>query len=342
MIAVITTIQPPTASALRLVKRLQECDCTLVVVGDKKGPLNYPTPHTTFLSLQDQIDSPFSLARLLPTGHYTRKNVGYLHAIAKGAAYIYETDDDNAPNESWCLRDLTTKARRVGGRRWANVYRMFSDDVIWPRGFPLDLLSDKGSYELAEAVAPVTVEAPIQQGLADISPDVDAVWRLTMCRDFRFERRPSVWLAPGTWCPFNSQTTWWWPAAYPLLYLPSFCTFRMTDIWRSFVAQRCLWEMNYSVVFHAPEVDQKRNQHDLMQDFEAEIPGYTLNSKIVSALEALSLLEGPENTGSNMRSCYEAMVRCGFMPADELGLIDCWLEEIKRLEKAPVATNPAT
>jgi hypothetical protein len=108
--------------------------------------------------------------------------------------------------------------------------------------------------------------------LADHSPDVDAVWRLVLDRPFCFDKGESLYLAPGTWCPFNSQSTWWWPEAYPLLYLPSFCTFRMTDIWRSFVAQRCLWAVGQGVAFHASEVAQARNQHNLMRDFEDEVP----------------------------------------------------------------------
>jgi hypothetical protein len=41
----------------------------------------------------------------------------------------------------------------------------------------------------------------------------------------------------------------------PLLYLPSHCCFRMTDIWRSFIAQRCLWELGHWVVCQAPELE---------------------------------------------------------------------------------------
>ena len=120
-------------------------------------------------------------------------------------------------------------------------------------------------FELVPMSAPK--RAPIQQGLVNGSADVDAIWRLVMDREFFFEPRASVFLEPGNWCPFNTQTTWWWPVAYPLLYIPSYCSFRMCDIWKSFVAQRCLWELDMGIVFHAPEVYQDRNVHDLMRDF---------------------------------------------------------------------------
>ncbi len=83
----------------------------------------------------------------------------------------------------------------------------------------------------------------IQQGLANGSPDVDAVWRLILDRNFAFSDGAPVVLEAGNWSPFNTQSTWWWPIAYPLLYLPSYCSFRTCDIWKSFIAQRCLWEL---------------------------------------------------------------------------------------------------
>ena len=91
-----------------------------------------------------------------------------------------------------------------------------------------------------------TVACPIQQGLADGNPDVDAIFRLVLPLPMNFGRKPPIALCRGAWCPFNSQNTSWWPAAYPLLYLPAYCSFRMTDIWRSFVAQRICWENGWS------------------------------------------------------------------------------------------------
>jgi hypothetical protein len=182
--------------------------------------------------------------------------------------------------------------------------------------------------QVAADLPTATFLAPVQQGLVDGSPDVDAVWRLVMDREIRFHRHGSVALPPGTWCPFNTQSTWWWPAAYPLMYLPSHCTFRMTDIWRSFVAQRCLWAMGGMLVFHASEVEQHRNEHCLMRDFEHEIPGYLQNDALVSTLAALDLEEGPHSAGPNLWICYQALVAERFLPADELPLVRAWLDDL--------------
>jgi hypothetical protein len=328
LVCVMTTIQPPTDCARRLDDTLKSVGARAVVVGDKKGPARFELPCADFFSLADQQRLPYRLAALLPTGHYTRKNLGYLLAVARGAQCLYETDDDNRPNDVWRPRNVVTQAQPVTARPWMNVYRVFADANIWPRGFPLDRVSDSQTWFHDSRTPQGAVYAPIQQGLADLAPDVDAVWRLVLDREFYFRPRPSLWLPLGTWCPFNSQTTWWWPEAYPLLYLPSHCSFRMTDIWRSFVAQRCLWEMGHGLVFHAAEAIQLRNVHDLLRDFRDEVPGYLHNGEIVRTLERTPLQPGPSAASDNLVRCYEALVTGGFIPEVELSLVRAWVADL--------------
>ena len=175
--------------------------------------------------------------------------------------------------------------------------------------------------------SPERLNAPIQQGLANGSPDVDAVWRLLLDKEVTFRAGESISLPQGAWCPFNSQSTWWFPDAYPLMYLPSFVSFRMTDIWRSFVAQRCLWALGLGVVFHGPEMFQDRNPHNLMRDFEQEIPGYLSNDRIRVLLEELPLREGVDAVNSNLHRCYEALVTAEIVPTNEIPLLEAWLQD---------------
>ena len=167
--------------------------------------------------------------------------------------------------------------------------------------------------------------ARFQQGLVNGAPDVDAVWRFISDGEFKFDEAQSVWLAPGSWCPFNSQSTWWFEKAFPLLYLPSLVSFRVTDIWRSLVAQRCLWELGYGVAFHSAESVQRRNAHNLLQDFEQEIPGYLNNNRIISILERTQLLSSAEMVGDNLHRCYEALISAGIIPSQEMPLVEAWL-----------------
>jgi len=302
-----------------------------LIIGDKKGPFTFDLPGTELVTLERQLATSFSLARLLSTGHYARKNVGYLLAFERKAACIYETDDDNAPLPNWRWRERQTRARSIRGAGWVNVFRLFSHENIWPRGFPLELSQQPPPQFSSE---PELVDSPMQQGLANGSPDVDAVWRLVLDKEITFRNDASVYLPRGAWCPFNTQSTWWWPPAYPLMYLPSHCSFRMTDIWRSFVAQRCLWELNTGVVFHAAEVVQARNQHSLIKDFEDEISGYLKNNRIKQVLEDLPLESGAQQAGPNLLKCYEALAAEGIMPTAELPLVRAWLADYERLTRS--------
>lgn len=137
---------------------------------------------------------PFELARLLPVGHYARKNLAYLAAIKQGATCIYETDDDNAPNESWVVRSEEVEECRVvssAENRWVNVYRYFSVENVWPRGLPLDEIRNVVPDTARDLSAK---RAPIQQGLVNGSADVDAIWRLVMDREFfSSPERACIW-----------------------------------------------------------------------------------------------------------------------------------------------------
>lgn len=330
MFTVVTTVQEPTDCMAQWSPLLAGVGSPLVVIGDKKGPASFDLGQSDFFSLERQAQLDFALAGSLPTGHYARKNLGYLVAMGRGAECIFETDDDNAPLDGWRPRSLMTQAQEVVAERWFNPYRVFCDQLIWPRGFPLGRVRDPATFVHDSASPICQVRGPIQQGLANLSPDVDAVWRLLLDSEVHFADRPSVCLPPGVWCPFNSQCTWWWADAYPLMYLPSYCSFRMTDIWRSFIAQRCLWELGFGVVFHGPEVVHERNFHDPMVDFEDEVPGYVGNERLTACLAGLDLDEGKANVGNNLLSCYEALVAQGIFEQRELALVRLWLKDVGR------------
>ena len=99
-------------------------------------------------------------------------------------------------------------------------------------------------------------------------------------------------------------------------------------IWKSFVAQRCLWELGTGVVFHAPEVWQDRNEHNLLQDFDDEIPGYQQNHAIAKTLQDTTLLAGRAHVAINLKTCYQALIDTGVLAVKEMALVDAWLEGI--------------
>jgi len=328
---VVTTIFDPTLGINTIAERLGTSGGRLWLIGDCKGPFTCNLPNTEFWPIEKQRKLDFALAAGLPEKHYARKNLGYLLAIQAGAPFIVETDDDNIPEEEfWKPRHPEINAHLYRKKGWVNTYAHFSSMRIWPRGLPLDRIH---SYQQSAAEPGAMVEAFIQQGLADENPDVDAIYRLVSDLPFRFENRIPLALGPGAWCPFNSQNTTFFKEAFPLLYLPSYCTFRMTDIWRSFVAQRCLWEMSSVVAFTSATVRQERNDHDLMLDFADEIPGYLKNADICAALQSLSLRSGRNASAvtENLTTCYAALVELEVFPEKETRLVENWCRDVLRL-----------
>ncbi|MHC4391916.1 MAG: hypothetical protein ACYS22_11460 [Planctomycetota bacterium] len=94
---VVTTINPPNAILRELAAGCEAAGWRFVVVGDQKSPDDFALPGASFFDLGAQRATGFATATQCPTGHYARKNVGYLIAIRSGAELIVETDDGNRP-----------------------------------------------------------------------------------------------------------------------------------------------------------------------------------------------------------------------------------------------------
>lgn len=300
-----------------------------IIIGDTKSPEKFEIENCDFYSANRQKDLNFKLVKSLPFKHYARKNIGYLIAMSKGAETIIETDDDNIPLEGfWNNRYRDVEAHLLNDKGWVNVYKYFSEKLIWPRGFALERIQEK----LVKVDSLQKVDCPIQQGLADENPDVDAIYRLTLPLPVTFSKSENIVLGRNSICPFNSQNTTWFKEAFPLMYLPSYCSFRMTDIWRSFVAQRLAWTCGWPILFHNSTVRQERNDHNLMKDFNDEIIGYLNNKNIMEKLSDLELKDGVENLGENMILCYRELVSMGLVKKEEIDLLQNWLSDLKELK----------
>ncbi len=320
---VVTSIQAPT-KAIRRLARLTSEGWSMVVVGDRKTPPGWQCNGITFLDIDEQKTLYPEMCQVLPYDHYARKNLGYLYAIQHGAELIVDTDDDNFPYSNFGANmSPMIDGEVVGGPGWVNIYSHFSNRrPLWPRGLPLDALNSTGQFIGRRR----QLSCPIQQSLVDGDPDVDAIFRLVVGKNVRFRRRElPVVLEPGAWSPFNSQCTFFFKSAFPLLYLPSFVSFRMTDIWRSFVAQACLHHRGQSVAFLSPMAKQERNQHALMLDFRQEVPGYLHNDEIMHAL-AMTATSLPVSTNlwDQVLPMWTRMVDINVAPAGEIRLFKAW------------------
>lgn len=319
---VITTINPLT----RAVAGFAGLDSAqVIVVADRKTPHYDDTSAVEFLSLDDQLESGFALSELVPFDHYCRKNLGYLFAMRTGASMIAESDDDNIPYDEW-QRSFSVgsnvEASIVSGHRIVNAYRYFTDELIWPRGLPLVSISDNALPKPYHDTATLM----IWQGLADLDPDVDAIYRLVFDRtDIEFDsRREPIVLDRGSYCPFNSQNTVWHESAFLYMYLPMFVSFRFTDILRGYVAQRGIWELGGRLAFGNASVYQERNAHNLMKDFKDELDCYTRVEDVVDTLDDCEL---SGDATKDIVVMYRALHRIGVVDERELAALDAWIRD---------------
>lgn len=329
---VITTIQKATLGVRRIAAYAHEAKTPFIVAGDRKTPDSWTCQGVTYLSADAQAQSSFAISTILPFNTYSRKLIGYLVAAQTGARWIRETDDDNSPYETFFAEPTPTVVGRTPDSpdRFINIYRFFTDRHIWPRGLPLDSVNCQGS------ISTTTLEITglrVFQAVANGDPDVDAIYRLTAAdsSDVTFDDAPPLIIPPGAWTPFNSQATTWPRELLPLMYLPSTCSFRMTDIWRSYVAQRLMPGLGATLVITGPMVYQDRNEHDLMRDFRDEIEGYVGYEHFVRVLETTPIDGGFSSLLSDLRGLYVALIEAGFFSSAEISILDAWIEDMESL-----------
>ena len=312
---VITTINNPTESIEKFSK-LNGYD--LIVVGDKKTPVNWNYDNVNYLSIDNQNDLDFDLIKVLPYNHYCRKMIGYLVAMKNKTEYIIDTDDDNIPYDNWGFPNFygkfLTLSNNVG---YFNVYELFTEQKIWPRGFHLNFVEKNNNIG-------------IWQGLADEDPDVDAIYRLINNIPCYFNKKEPIVLDNTIICPFNSQNTIFVKELFPLLYLPTYVTFRFTDILRGLIAQPIMWLYGYKLGFTEATVIQKRNVHDFMKDFESEIPMYINTKKVIDIVN--DVIRGDRTIEENLMLVYMELLVHGIVTDNEIKTLNAWLSDLKSIK----------
>lgn len=364
---VMTTINGPT-EAVRRVAALPGWH--VVVVGDLKSDDGLWTdyvdanPNVVYLSVARQLELDLELVSKLPYNHYSRKNIGYLYAIRQNAAHVYDFDDDNVLRDGMlaytrstpgpCLpvigRDSSAPPLRVfvpasadlAQERQqppvANPYAYFGQPELWPRGLPLQELHETANPRHAVADASLPSNVAVFQGLADVDPDVDAIWRIahTAARpgiNVAFDSSLAPLAIPTrTFAPFNSQNTVFAQRALWLLYLPVTTAFRVTDIWRGYWAQRLLWETGSVVAFYPPSVVQYRNAHGYVADLEDEFALYRDAPRLLRLLAAWKWdRTRHRDLAAAGVALMQEMAAHGFVELVEVDLLAAWTRDLARI-----------
>lgn len=303
-------------------------DWQLVVVGDRKSPEGWHCEGVVYLGLDEQYEMFGEFAKRIPENTYIRKMLGYIYAIRNGADVIFESDDDNIPYvdanlevEKLLLPQVQCTKKIVRSNdAWVNIYALFGQKKCWPRGFPLSHLR-RQEYRLESSKLG---NAPVVQFLADVDPDVDAIYRMLNDDEVLFAKERSFSLAEGTHSPFNSQATLWLSSAFPLLFFPIGVTDRTTDILRGYIALSCMWAQGVSLEYRSPIVYQERNPHNLKKDFDEENFLYTSGENVCERLR--------EVNGLSFSDCYlkaiEILVQGGLLDSRNHTLYQHFLSEI--------------
>lgn len=332
---VVTSIFAPTEDMKKLSKTK---GWKMVVVGDKKTPKDWSLPGVVYLSIDTQEASGFETVKHLKYGVYQRKNMGFLYAVQHGAKYIYDTDDDNHPYGGKVdFDDLTTEKEYLvyhsdPARTYYNPMPHFGQSTIWPRGYPLNhiAIDPVRTYKKCKGVRPL-----VQQGVVDGDPDLDAIARLTrkditVKFDVTFDSKaPPVILPEGSFTPYNTQNTIHHRDAFFSLLCPQTVTFRVNDIWRSYITQRLLWDIGGHLEYHTATAYQDRTPHDFLQDFIEEDDLY---KKVLPFTKFLKEWKGTKET---MEERYfeviKELYKIKILGALDVHLARAWIRDMKRI-----------
>lgn len=158
-------------------------------------------------------------------------------------------------------------------------------------------------------------------------------------------------LPSGTYAPMNAQAALFRSSAAWGLILPITVSPRVTDIWRSYITERLLWETGGLTAFTSAMVTQFRNPHAYQKDFDDEADVYMKVTKLLDTLAAWTSTpnEPLKNAYVNLVErlveelillpCDLALARAWFRDLDEMGY--AWPtisrpQPARKLEKAPI------
>ena len=352
---VMTTILEVNPAVQKFVSTFE---ANLVVIGDMKTNhsewLEFETANNNvmYLSPQQQEKLGFEVLRHIPWNHFGRKSIGFLVAIKYGAEVIYDFDDDNHLTVS-SLDEIihSPKVECLTSHHHAfNPYPHFqaqnkgNKSFVWPRGFPLDFINDMETQEakLSECVHErMQDRVAVLQSLADHDPDVDAIYRLTRPLPIYFKKSHSTIIPPrGTFTPWNAQAVILKKAAFFGMLLPVSVTGRVSDIWRSYITSRLLWDTDYYVGFSSPVVQQFRNPHSYMNDLVEEKDLYFKVDDLIS-----TLLQWDGKNFDQLQKAYidvvGKLVAGGFLEEIDLELARAWCKDLNLLGYAwPSISTP--
>lgn len=374
LVGVLTTILGPQDS-VRAFGRLLPNN-KVIVVGDRKGPFRYEVPEANLLFLNVTQQESVKLVgkaivefgTVIPWNHFGRKNLGYLKAIELGACLVWDFDDDNV----FSVSDLAAvhraavqpripktefdglfglRVRRQSrGQSWPrsiNPYAVLGPNSrLWPRGFPPEDVNSRipnMEPELVRFDPSATENIAVIQSAAEIDPDVDAMYRLTQPTPHAYFDSPihAAYVGYPYLAPYNAQATLHTSIAYWALYLPITVHGRVSDIWRSYIAQSIFHVCGFLVGFTEPWVNHNRTAHDWIGDLRAESDLYDSSAGLIAFLGEWTdrTIEGLNGRAGNplkmLQEVYVLLYERGIVQAADVRGVQAWIKALREIRYQP-------
>lgn len=346
LVGVTTTLYPTRKCVQNAAQYMQ-----VIIVGDYAPPgsneeINETlSQNTTFFSYEDQMRLYPELARIIPTQSFARKNLGFVYAINElGACQVWDFDDDNCLGEytqgilSSSIESQTPQIWLTSRQPVVNPYLLFgSPEFIWPRGFPLEQLSEREFPRITPPAKEQEIQVDVIQALQDYDPDVDALWRLKhagthLPMDWKMSQTLQsalVGIHPARTTPFNAQATLLSRRALEVAFLPCTVHGRVSDIWRSYIMQYLLRHLRPKmgiVAFSGATVVHRRTKHNYMADMNAETQLYERSGALVAYLDSRPMSEEGVTVCTEYVRLMDDLYTRGFVEIADVKAAAVWVD----------------
>ena len=344
------------SGAVRRQARLQ--DWCMVIVFDKEPAVTYDpewyqgrgNKAVVYLTRDDvQILDELSTLKALPWSELVRKLIGYIYAIARGATVIWEFDDDNmlkfwipgaappgAPSlEASIPKTESIKVREPQGHSWPtyNPHPALHPPSLpsWPRGLPLDdAMSEECSRGELKDSELKSSSLAVLHSLSDRQPDADNILQGTMPFPFFFKRTTEttpLLVPPSTFSPYNAKSTLHLQPGFWAMYLPLKVDNRLSDVWRSYIAQRLFWEAGLRVGITArPLVVQDHDLHFTTELAQLELRASNQTKQLISFL---CTWRGKANTFvKRVEELWRELSNQKFIDVADVEMLQLWLQSL--------------
>ena len=119
------------------------------------------------------------------------------------------------------------------------------------------------------------------------------------------------------------------------MLLPITVDGRVSDIWRSYIANKLMIPTGYQLAFTSPIVTQFRNPHSYSKDFYNELDLYNSANKLIELLAEIEIgaykKDGDETLDEAYLRVFKDVVRKDLLGHEDLALSKAWIHDLKSL-----------